>query len=396
MNNMSWFIPYPQLDNEQLDFLEKSERQRDKNFWLKGYAGSGKSVLLIHLLLKEKVRNPNSRVIIVLYTYALIDMVWTGIPKEYKGIPVVTYHQFYKMTNTWDLVLVDEVQDLPEYIVRDIHSKGKRVIVAGDTNQSIFDNVCETEKITEILNGESFTLGIIHRISNNIRKIAKYFCSDQNGFINSAMGKMPTLKPRLVQANNPAEELKWLILNTKEYAKTHYAPAILIPKQFQIFNFFQELLKFENKPLLSKDLDTSNSVDRRGKYIKINAHLRNNGLKFQYLGNGAGSFQEAGNNDLVTVMTYHSAKGLDFKAVFIPFFNGGLGIWGDIERSKTLFFVAVTRSREQLFLSYSGVKHPFLNKINENDFHILNATEEIDRMEQPINSNEEEPPTFVF
>ena len=48
---MSWFIPYPQLDNEQLEFLENSEKERDRNYWLKGYAGSGKSVLLIHLLL---------------------------------------------------------------------------------------------------------------------------------------------------------------------------------------------------------------------------------------------------------------------------------------------------------------------------------------------------------
>ena len=95
-------------------------------------------------------------------------------------------------------------------------------------------------------------------------------------------------------------------------------------------------------------------------------------------------------------MTYHSAKGLDFKAVFIPFLNAGLEIWRDNERAKTLFFVAVTRSREQLFLSYSGTKHSFLEGISENDFHKLNASDEIERMEQPLEGNQEEPPTFVF
>lgn len=393
---MSWFIPYPQLDNEQLAFLKNSEQERGKNYWLKGYAGSGKSVLLIHLLLKEKERNPYSKVIIVLYTHALIDMIRTGIPEEYSNISVITYHQFYRMTETWDLVLVDEVQDLPEYIVRDIHSKGKRVIVAGDTNQSIFDDVCKTDQINAILNAESFTLDIIHRISRSIRKIAQFFCYDKNGFNAASMGKIVNLPPRLIKAQNKEDELKWLILSTKEYAQNHYAPAILIPQHFQIFHFFQQLLEFEGKPLLPEDLNTTNSDDRRSKYRGINKHLRENGLKFQYLGNGAGSFEKANNEDLVTVMTYHSAKGLDFKAVFISFLSAGLEIWRDSERAKTLFFVAVTRSREQLFLSYSGTKHNFLNQINENDFHLLNASEEIERMEQPLESNEEEPPTFVF
>jgi len=392
----SWFIPYPQLDNEQLEFLENSEKERDRNYWLKGYAGSGKSVLLIHLLLKEKEHNPKSKVIIVLYTHALIDMIRSGIPEEYNNIPVVTYHQFYKMTETWDLILVDEVQDLPEYIVRDIHSKGKRVIVAGDTNQSIFDDVCETEQINAILNCKSFTLGIIHRISRSIRKIAQFFCYDKNGFNGASMGKIVNLPPRLIKAQDKEEELKWLILSAKEYAQNHYAPAILIPQHFQIFHFFQQLLEFEGKPLLPEDLNTTNSDDRRSKYRGINKHLRENGLKFQYLGNGAGSFEKANNEDLVTIMTYHSAKGLDFKAVFIPFLSAGLEIWRDSERAKTLFFVAVTRSREQLFLSYSGTKHHFLNQISENDFHILNASEEIERMEQPLKGTEEEPPTFVF
>lgn len=393
---MSWFIPYPQLDDQQLEFLENSEQELDKNYWLKGYAGSGKSVLLIHLLLKEKERNPNSKVIIVLYTLALIDMIRTGIPEEYNNIQIVTYHQFYRMTDTWDLILVDEVQDLPEYIVRDIHSKGKRVIVAGDTNQSIYDEVCETDQISAILNGKSFTLDIIHRISRSIRKIAQFFCYDKSGFNDASMGRIADYQPRLLKAKNKEEELQWLILNAKEYAKTHYSPAILIPQHFQIFDFFQQLLKFENKPLLPIDLDTSNNEDRKSKYQRINAHLKGNGLKFQYLGNGAGSFEKAGKEDLVTVMTYHSAKGLDFKAVFIPFLSEGLEIWGDRERAKTLFFVAVTRSREQLFLSYSGAKHQFLEQIDENDFHTLDASEEIKRMEQPVEGNEEEPPTFVF
>src|SRR5690606_2993012 len=101
---------------------------------------------------------------------------------------------------------------LPEYIVRDIHSKGKRVIVAGDTNQSIFDEVCETDQISAILNGKSFTLDIIHRISRSIRKIAQFFCYDQNGFNGASMGKIVNLPRRWEKAKNKEEEINWLIL----------------------------------------------------------------------------------------------------------------------------------------------------------------------------------------
>jgi superfamily I DNA/RNA helicase len=392
---MSWFIPYNQLDNEQINFLSNIGSNYNSNYWLKGYAGSGKSVILIHCLLKEKERNPKSRVIIVLYTHALIDMIKTGIPSQYSNTEVVTYHQFNKMNSTWDLILVDEVQDLPEYIVRDIHSKGKRVIVAGDVNQSIYDNVCESNQITNILSSQSFSLAIIHRISRSIRKLAQFFCSDRNGFNAASLGRLVELPPRLIHADTHHEECNWLLFSTKEYARAGYAPAILIPRHLQIIEFLQTILKLEGKNPIPDEY-TGNSRDN---YNKINAHFKSVNLKFQYLGNGAGSFDNASRDGLVTVMTYHSAKGLDFKAVFIPFLTTSLEIWRDPEsRAKTLFFVALTRSREQLFLSYSGTnKHPYLSMIPDGDFHKLKASDEVKRMNNPLGDNgSNDEPLVVF
>ena len=392
---MSWFIPYNQLDNEQLSFLQNVGNNKTSNFWLKGYAGSGKSVLLIHCLLNEKQKNPNARIIIVLYTLALIDMIKAGIPNQYRDVMVVTYHQFAGMHGTWDLVLVDEVQDLKESTIREIQSKGNRVIVAGDVNQSIYDNVCETQQIANILTSQSVTLGIIHRISRRVRQVAQFFCSDRSGFNAASLGRLVELPPRLIKANSYQEECKWLTLNAKEYAQAGFAPAILIPRHLKIFEFLQTVLSIENKPLMPLDYKANSKEN----YIKINNHLKKNGLKFQYLGNGAGSFEDASKSSLVTVMTYHSAKGLDFKAVFIPFLTPSLEIWNDPEsRARTLFFVAVTRSREQLFLSYNGsTKHSYLNLIPEQDFHKLNANDEIIRMTNPIGSgNENDEPLVVF
>ena len=146
-------------------------------------------------------------------------MIKAGIPNQYHDVKVVTYQTFSKMHDTWDLVLVDEVQDLRESTIREIQSKGKRVIVAGDVNQSIYDNVCETQEIANILSSQSVTLGIIHRISRRVRQVAQFFCSDKNGFNAAALGRLVELPPRLIRANSYLEECKWIVLNAKEYAK---------------------------------------------------------------------------------------------------------------------------------------------------------------------------------
>lgn len=388
---MSWFIPYFKLDNDQMLFLE-NVRNDDKHYLIKGYAGAGKSALLVHSFLVEKEKNPDSNIIIVTYTRALIDMIKSGLPEQYKHIKVVTYHEFQKMYGFWDLVLVDEVQDLPVDVLKNIKSKSKRMIVAGDDNQSIYDNQSNIEDIKSIVDHHIFPLSIIHRISRSIRNVAKVFCMDPN-FSEVSMGKMVNTEPRLVKANSYEEECKWLILSVKEYAQQGYAPAILLPEHKYIYQFFQDLLKMEGKPPLS-DVYGEN---RKEDYNLINIHLESNGLNFQYLGSGAGSFEKGQKESMITVMTYHSAKGLDFKAVFIPFLTSNLEIWrDDIQRAKTLFFVALTRSREQLFLSYNGEKHPFINEISQDSLYDIDAESEIKRLEGDIIIPEDDEPMFVF
>jgi hypothetical protein len=65
----------------------------------------------------------------------------------------------------------------------------------------------------------------------------------------------------------------------------------------------------------------------------------------------------------VTVMTIHSAKGLEFKNVFVMgLFQGGVPYFEAtspeaIEEERRLFYVAITRAKSRLFLSYALSKH---------------------------------------
>lgn len=370
----SWFVPAPRLDSEQLGILSGYKTNSNGNLWVSGYAGSGKSVILIHLLITEKELHPNASVIIVVYTHALIDLLRTGIPEKYKNTPVITYFDFQKHSTTYDLVLVDEIQDLPQDVIYSIKQRGKKVIVAGDTNQSIYEDTCSPKTTKSILNASEKRLMIIHRISRNIRTVASYFCSDSSGFNAAAMGKMVEMPPRLVRANSYDEEIRWLWKSVKDYAETGYSPVILLPNHKQIEKFLRSICTLVNKafPLGSAHITSSN---RKEQYDTINQSFSRNGIPLQYLGNGSGSFNSSLNNSLITVMTYHSAKGLDYKAVFIPFLSESLSMYFGNIPSSTLFFVALTRSREQLFLSYHSSKHELLNRIPSNYFHNLNASE---------------------
>ncbi|MFK7905475.1 MAG: ATP-dependent helicase, partial [Chitinophagales bacterium] len=75
--------------------------------------------------------------------------------------------------------------------------------------------------------------------------------------------------------------------------------------------------------------------------------------------------KEEDSNDKVKLMTVHSAKGLEFKAVYIVGLEEELfpskrsKTQSDIEEERRLFYVAVTRAEKQLSLSYANCRYKF-------------------------------------
>jgi len=52
---MAWIVPYNKLDEQQKDFIDNMDINR-RNIWIKGFPGSGKSVLLAHTIKKLKLQ----------------------------------------------------------------------------------------------------------------------------------------------------------------------------------------------------------------------------------------------------------------------------------------------------------------------------------------------------
>jgi DNA helicase-2/ATP-dependent DNA helicase PcrA len=75
----------------------------------------------------------------------------------------------------------------------------------------------------------------------------------------------------------------------------------------------------------------------------------------------AGEHEAGVNEDALQLMTVHAAKGLEFKAVFLGGLEEGLfphdnslNDLNGIEEERRLMYVAITRARERLYLSYAG------------------------------------------
>ena len=98
----------------------------------------------------------------------------------------------------------------------------------------------------------------------------------------------------------------------------------------------------------------------------------------------AGEHQAGGGQDALQLMTVHSAKGLEFHSVFLSGLEEGLfphdnsrNETGGLEEERRLMYVAVTRARRRLYLSFSqsrmlhgqtryNIPSRFLQEIPEN------------------------------
>ncbi|HRH60779.1 MAG TPA: 3'-5' exonuclease, partial [Chitinophagaceae bacterium] len=77
--------------------------------------------------------------------------------------------------------------------------------------------------------------------------------------------------------------------------------------------------------------------------------------------------------DTVKLMTIHSAKGLEFQVVFVAgleemLFPNALSIntREELEEERRLFYVAITRAKQKLWLSYANARYRFGNLV-QND-----------------------------
>jgi hypothetical protein len=361
---MSWYVPFNQLSIKQRSVLDGISRQLTSSHWIQGFAGTGKTVVISHLIERVAADNPRASLCFITFTHALKDLVSTGFHGPVaKRIDIKTHTQFLTDRETYDYVFLDEVQDIKPNELTRIKALSGHLYVAGDSDQRIYDEGSKEEDIIRTVQPIAWKLLEIFRLTKLLRDVAISILPRARIVEGSDAVKTANVSIRLMPFQNEENEVEWIWDEALRRSRPGDPSVILFPTHDAIFEFARNLASY-------LDLDTPNKVRYiigRRDYTEFNEHWSENDTPLIYLGNSFGSLNESETRPLVYLMTFHSSKGLDFRNVFIPNLNSDTTIVArqalekDAEIDRRLLFVAVTRSRENLFLSYNSKKpHPYV------------------------------------
>ena len=370
---MQWMVPKIKLDGDQEYILNACLKSKG-NSYIRGHAGTGKTVLLIHALSEYLLRNRNASVCIVLYTHSLIDLVRTGIPDHLGQIPVMTYFEFMKNPRRYNLILVDEVQDLELEPLKEVTQYSDRCIVAGDKNQSIYQDRVSTKDIKKVMDPEIHTLGVLYRLTQTIRDIVITILP--NAGIETARidRKTADVQVSLAKADSKKEQIEWVWNQSNKYSEQGDPAVILLPHHDMIADFIRCVCTIEGVDEPNFQL---NRWQSKWDYYPVNRHLMQNNLNFMYLGSKYGSLKSSDDAPYVYIMTYYGAKGLDFKNVFLPSLEPDTSFGRNSEMDKRVFFVGMTRSRLNLFLTHKSKNpHKYVQNMPQKLLHKIKCKKE--------------------
>ena len=373
---MEWKPKDANLDESQRVIIKECLAAiRDTNTvhkipWVSGFAGNGKSVVLVHTMEQLADLEKDASIAFVTYTHALKDLVRHSLlPKHRSRITVKTHTNVISDKNYYDYVFLDEVQDISEKHLEKIRTLSGSIVLAGDFAQSIYPG---NEPITVDELKRSFKIQE-HRLLKMFR-LTKRLAELVIKLLPSGLFTQgePSLRaeevpPRLFIFSETDDEFSWLWKEACLYSKTRSPAVILFPFRKDIENFLNFVGNAEgigNAPGRKSYARGQASSDP---YEDINNFFTNANLDtlVQVLGSGSGSdaLEVASSKKVVFVMTYHSVKGLDFDTVFVPSLDYGKKVYHGIEAlskdanlENKLLFVALTRSRKNLFMSFSGPK----------------------------------------
>ncbi len=384
---MPWQVPLNRLDAAQRDFLTKDQGSKS---WIKGPPGTGKSVLLVHYLIKALKLKPTARACIVLYTHSLIDQYKEAVAELKGRLVIQTYFQFQKSAEKFDFILVDEVQDLPENVLVSAAQRSKELLIAGDFGQSIYEYRITETQINNIMGVQPYSLNTIHRLTGRLVGVVKHLFPEKN-LQSSEVSRTASVDILVGNASALEEEVKYVWQQAKKSAVPDEPSAILLPSHAHVKIFVDEVRRQANMGVWQVKNNNFGKPD----YDALTGEMMTEGLPMMYVGSTYGNLHAARMGAKVIVMTYHSSKGLDFEHVFLPLLDSETTIWFGEQMEKTLLFVAMTRTRLNLTITYTGQPHHLIAHLPE---HLVTKASLPSRSASVSVTNEDtlNPETFVF
>jgi superfamily I DNA/RNA helicase len=368
---MKWMVEINDLDAVQARAIENIIDNQDENHWVKGFAGSGKTIVLTHVLKRLATARPPVKVCFATFTHALKDLIESGLTKtELDRIDISTFNGLGKMRNDYDLVVADEMQDIPSRVLPTLAKKSDVLVIAADLDQSIYRSACSVSELNAAIKpAKEHQLREIHRINENVFEIATSVYTDAK-VVSQTTVRQDDEQARMYEGASMRDEFVTMYEEAVRVSAKESPSAVLLPSKALLDKFISTIAtatSYTGTPPSVKDSERPEIGEQADPFKEINAYLKKNKSPLQVFGGGSGSLYDSDTKKMVYLMTYHSAKGLDFANVFLPHLTEDVSLepmkGASDDQERRLFFVATTRARERLYLSYHDEPHRFIEEI---------------------------------
>jgi superfamily I DNA/RNA helicase len=343
----SFFIEESELDTFQIQLIHRTIHN---SMVISGCAGSGKSIIALWKAKRIQEECGNNYTFIV-YTKALNQYMKDGMEAIGLAAENFTYHwQWKKAPIPREYIIVDEIQDFTQDEIKQFKDNTKKTFFFfGDTAQSIYRQYRETLSVQEIAYQakiELMRLYFNYRLPKPIAKITEDYIGVHTKYDEVIYKSNSNERPKILMYNSINEQLDKII----EIIRNR---------------------KFTDVGILLPD---NNAVRKTYDYLRSKLNVE---VKYEDKSNWKNSRMDISfNSTNPKLMTYHSAKGLQFEAVFLPDCN----IEGS-DDARSALYVAMTRSYQSLYIIYSGRLSPFFDAVPQSlydtSLNVMNQIEEI-------------------
>lgn len=350
MAKRNFFVKEDQLDDYQLKVINK---RADRSCIIRGCAGSGKSILALWKA-KQIQDEGKGDLLFVVFTKSLRQYMKDGINQVglsagcvenfnqclrwIKDDETGKYEAVGWKKGDYDYILVDEAQDFSIEDLKMIEGHAKKALLLyGDSAQQLYNfmkdkKTADMEEIKLKMGFPDDQLVFNHRLPKKIAAVAEY--------INSEFDELQD------RCTNEGREKPYIIQSDSLYSQ---------------LDKIMEIIKNRNFEDVGILFSTNDQVKQADTYLKNKGYSVESKVK--------DDVELDFNSSNPKLMTYHSSKGLQFEAVFLPECNDEENINLDPEREKTkknALYVAVTRTYQSLYIFYSDELSTYFDAVPEN------------------------------
>lgn len=325
-----FYIDYSQLDKVQTHIVL---HYFSDNEVIVGSAGTGKSLIALH---KIKFIPDGSTYALVVFTKSLKKYFKDGFNALGIDENNVYYgKEWFDSPHHVNYLFVDECQDFSHEEIESFKSYAEVCFFFGDTDQTIM-NFCKStqtvEQTAQELGRYPHHLTVNYRLTPPIASLAEYVGKKRPGEIVQTCEKSGGNKPFLYKCDSINAQLDKIIEIVRNNGLTRVG--ILVPYNTNSrAHYSPDALDY-----LSVEYVSTYMISH-GMPVEIKENSNNGSvMTIQF------------NTNFPKIISFHSAKGLQFNDIFIPFCET---VFKEADYKRRQQYVAVTRAWNRLYLLYT-------------------------------------------